>query len=161
MSSDKVCTTMIMRWCNVQTNEYDHSIHIPVSASGNYINYGFRMDNHKTFKTYHVRLYQRSKNKLDNISRFKVIIMKIYRNGNQSNQEYNNTTFWGYFKLNNTIIWDCCHGDKCLSGILNTWLLSSKKCQTEIRNKSQVNRASQTYNLYTEITCDWWLYKHE
>ena len=23
MSSDKVCTMMIMRWCNVQTNEYD------------------------------------------------------------------------------------------------------------------------------------------
>ena len=23
MSSDKVCTIMVMRWCNVQTNEYD------------------------------------------------------------------------------------------------------------------------------------------
>ena len=23
MSPDKVCTMMIMRWCNVQTNEYD------------------------------------------------------------------------------------------------------------------------------------------
>ena len=110
MSSDKVCTKMIMRWCNAQTNEYD-----------------LQAKTYPTVCTHH-KLHNTNKYKFPVSRNVYTISDRIWCNKHlrhTTTEKYENNGKGGYFRFDDDNSISCRY-------ILSITLLKWASCETHV-----------------------------